>query len=74
MSFHLNVLQFVSASQPFNALAYIFDGLHYGVSDFSYAASSMVSDRLLMFSVWAHNLAVVDWHDQKLTIICMIFR
>ena len=35
--------QFVSASQPFNALAYIFDGLHYGVSDFRYAAFSMVS-------------------------------
>lgn len=35
--------QFVSASQPFNALAYIFDGLHYGVSDFPYAAFSMVS-------------------------------
>lgn len=35
--------QFVSASQPLNALAYIFDGLHYGVSDFPYAAFSMVS-------------------------------
>ena len=36
-------LQFVSASQPLNALAYIFDGLHYGVSDFPFAACSMVS-------------------------------
>lgn len=50
VNFHWNFLQFVCASQPFNALAYIFDGLHYGVSDFSYAASSMVSDHLLMFS------------------------
>ncbi|TKY45602.1 MATE efflux family protein 3 [Spatholobus suberectus] len=33
---------FVSASQPFNSLAYIFDGLHYGVSDFQYAALSMM--------------------------------
>ncbi|KAK7320234.1 hypothetical protein VNO77_29535 [Canavalia gladiata] len=33
---------FVSVSQPFNALAYIFDGLHYGVSDFQYAAYSMM--------------------------------
>ncbi|PNX61024.1 MATE efflux family protein chloroplastic-like, partial [Trifolium pratense] len=33
---------FVSASQPFNALAYVFDGLHYGVSDFPYAALSMM--------------------------------
>ncbi|GMY05319.1 protein DETOXIFICATION 45, chloroplastic-like isoform X2 [Fagus crenata] len=33
---------FVSASQPLNALAYIFDGLHYGISDFPYAAGSMM--------------------------------
>ncbi|KAL1827893.1 hypothetical protein ACET3Z_006305 [Daucus carota] len=33
---------FVSASQPINALAFIFDGLHYGVSDFKYAAFSMM--------------------------------
>lgn len=33
---------FVSASQPLSALAYIFDGLHYGVSDFPYAARSMI--------------------------------
>lgn len=36
-------LLFVSASQPINALAYIFDGLHYGISDFSYAAWSMIT-------------------------------
>ncbi|XP_057440810.1 protein DETOXIFICATION 45, chloroplastic isoform X2 [Lotus japonicus] len=46
---------FVSASQPFNALAYIFDGLHFGVSDFRYAAFSMmfvgaVSSAFLVFS------------------------
>ncbi|WCJ32784.1 MATE efflux family protein [Euphorbia peplus] len=34
---------FVSGSQPINALAYIFDGLHYGISDFSYAAWSMMA-------------------------------
>ncbi|KAL3514945.1 hypothetical protein ACH5RR_021847 [Cinchona calisaya] len=33
---------FVSASQPINALAFIFDGLHYGASDFPYAARSMM--------------------------------
>ncbi|THG12765.1 hypothetical protein TEA_028984 [Camellia sinensis var. sinensis] len=38
----LKLLQFVSASQPVNALAFIFYGLHYGVSDFPYAACSMV--------------------------------
>nr|QBM79469.1 MATE39 [Rehmannia glutinosa] len=34
---------FVSASQPMNALAFIVDGLHYGVSDFRYAAFSMMA-------------------------------
>lgn len=33
---------FVAGSQPINALAFIFDGLHYGISDFSYAAYSMM--------------------------------
>ncbi|XP_039019262.1 protein DETOXIFICATION 45, chloroplastic-like isoform X2 [Hibiscus syriacus] len=46
---------FVSASQPINALAFIFDGLHYGVSDFPYAAGSMmllsaVSSTFLLFA------------------------
>ncbi|GLT96891.1 hypothetical protein SLE2022_144820 [Rubroshorea leprosula] len=47
-------LLFVCASQPLNALAFIFDGLHYGISDFPYAASSMmlvgaVSSAFLLF-------------------------
>lgn len=33
---------FVCASQPINALAFVFDGLYYGVSDFHYAAISMM--------------------------------
>nr|XP_004290047.2 PREDICTED: MATE efflux family protein 3, chloroplastic isoform X2 [Fragaria vesca subsp. vesca] len=33
---------FVSASQPLTSLAYVFDGLHYGVSDFAYAARAMM--------------------------------
>ncbi|XP_062119027.1 protein DETOXIFICATION 45, chloroplastic-like [Humulus lupulus] len=33
---------FVSASQPLNALAYAFYGLHYGASDFAYAARAMM--------------------------------
>eukprot|EP00252_Welwitschia_mirabilis_P004030 TRINITY_DN1417_c0_g1_i2.p1 TRINITY_DN1417_c0_g1~~TRINITY_DN1417_c0_g1_i2.p1 ORF type:complete len:569 (+),score=111.18 TRINITY_DN1417_c0_g1_i2:348-2054(+) len=33
---------FVAGTQPINALAFIFDGLLYGVSDFTYAASSMI--------------------------------
>uniref|UniRef100_A0A1J3HEY7 Protein DETOXIFICATION n=3 Tax=Noccaea caerulescens TaxID=107243 RepID=A0A1J3HEY7_NOCCA len=33
---------FVAGSQPVNALAFVFDGLYYGVSDFGFAAYSMV--------------------------------
>lgn len=33
---------FVCASQPINSLAFIFDGLHFGASDFPYAARSMM--------------------------------
>ncbi|KAI4983480.1 hypothetical protein ZWY2020_023972 [Hordeum vulgare] len=38
---------FVCASQPVNALAFIFDGLHYGVSDFDYVAQATVWKPLL---------------------------
>jgi len=33
-------LQFVTVSQPVNAIAFVADGLYYGVSDFAYAAYS----------------------------------
>ena len=36
------LLQFVTISQPINAIAFMIDGLYYGVSDFAYAAYSMV--------------------------------
>lgn len=42
---HVTCIQFVAATQPITALAFIFDGLHYGMSDFPYAACSMVSKR-----------------------------
>lgn len=35
--------QFVAGSQPVNAIAFVLDGLYYGVSDFEFAAYSMVS-------------------------------
>jgi len=35
-------LQFVTISQPVNAIAFVADGLYYGVSDFAYAAYSTV--------------------------------
>ncbi|XP_076924736.1 protein DETOXIFICATION 45, chloroplastic-like [Bidens hawaiensis] len=52
---------FVSASQPLNALAFIVDGLHYGVSDFPYAAYSMmlvgvISSTFLLYAPSAFGL------------------
>lgn len=38
---------FVAGTQPLNALAFVFDGIHYGVSDFEYAAYSMIVVGLL---------------------------
>eukprot|EP00250_Pteridium_aquilinum_P003396 c13710_g1_i2 orf=262-1890(+) len=35
-------IPFVAATQPINSLAFVFDGLHFGASDFSYAAYSMI--------------------------------
>jgi Na+-driven multidrug efflux pump len=36
-------LQFVALTQPINTLAFVFDGVNYGASDFAYAAYSMAS-------------------------------
>ncbi|KAK7261528.1 hypothetical protein RIF29_27842 [Crotalaria pallida] len=36
------VLQFVAITQPLNALAFVFDGINFGASDFAYSAFSMV--------------------------------
>lgn len=38
----LFMYQFVAATQPINALAFVFDGVNFGASDFAYAAYSMV--------------------------------
>lgn len=50
----VNVLQlislsipFIAVTQPFNALAFVFDGINYGASDFAYSAYSMVSVALV---------------------------
>ncbi|XVE82405.1 hypothetical protein DITRI_Ditri16bG0001800 [Diplodiscus trichospermus] len=37
-----SLLLLISSSLPITALAYTFDGLHYGISDFSFAAFSMM--------------------------------
>ncbi|RVW63189.1 Protein detoxification 44, chloroplastic [Vitis vinifera] len=39
---HAPACEFVAGSQPMNAIAFVIDGLYYGVSDFGYAAYSMV--------------------------------
>lgn len=49
-------LQFVAATQPINSLAFVFDGLHYGASDFAYAAYSMVCKHELFC-----NLVISSW-------------
>ncbi|KAB1224492.1 MATE efflux family protein 2, chloroplastic [Morella rubra] len=55
---------FVAGSQPMNALAFVLDGLYYGVSDFGYAAYSMVlvgliSSIFLLLAAPAFGLAGV---------------
>ncbi|XP_061343269.1 protein DETOXIFICATION 43-like isoform X3 [Gastrolobium bilobum] len=35
-------IPFVAATQPLNSLAFVFDGVNYGASDFAYAAYSLV--------------------------------
>ncbi|XP_047054082.1 protein DETOXIFICATION 45, chloroplastic isoform X1 [Lolium rigidum] len=55
---------FVCASQPINALAFIFDGLHYGVSDFDYVAQAtivvgIVSSLVLLYAPSVFGLAGV---------------
>ncbi|KAK7278894.1 hypothetical protein RJT34_23933 [Clitoria ternatea] len=55
-----NVLQlisigipYVAATQPINALAFVFDGVNYGASDFTYSAYSMVMVALMtIFSLY----------------------
>jgi hypothetical protein len=41
-------LQFVTVSQPINAVAFVADGLYCGVSDFAFAAYSTVQISILV--------------------------
>lgn len=36
-------IPFVAATQPLNSMAFVFDGINFGASDFAYAAYTMVS-------------------------------
>lgn len=42
-------IPFVAATQPINALAFVFDGINFGASDFAYSAYSMVT--VAIFSI-----------------------
>lgn len=37
-----SLIPFIVLTQPINALAFVWDGLHYGASDFVYSAQVMV--------------------------------
>ncbi|KAF9664719.1 hypothetical protein SADUNF_Sadunf16G0047400 [Salix dunnii] len=38
-------IPFVAATQPINVLAFVFDGVNYGASDFAYSAFSMIVEK-----------------------------
>lgn len=42
------LVQFVAITQPINSVAFVFDGVNFGASDFAYAAYSMVSSHLFL--------------------------
>ncbi|KAG8389001.1 hypothetical protein BUALT_Bualt02G0184000 [Buddleja alternifolia] len=44
-------IPFVAATQPINALAFVFDGVNFGASDFAYSAYSMVTVAILSIIV-----------------------
>ncbi|GAB2300171.1 Protein DETOXIFICATION 42 [Dionaea muscipula] len=46
-------IPFVAVTQPINSLAFVFDGVNFGASDFAYSACSMVS---LSWYVYIHNM------------------
>ncbi|KAI3471585.1 hypothetical protein Pfo_028235 [Paulownia fortunei] len=58
-------IPFVAVTQPINSLAFVFDGLNYGASDFAYSAYSMVSiaglSILCLFLLYSSNGFVGIW-------------
>ncbi|CAI5946598.1 unnamed protein product [Closterium sp. NIES-65] len=49
-----SLMPFVAATQPITSLAFVFDGLHYGASDFAYAATAMITVMLPIAGVLAY--------------------
>ncbi|RXI03250.1 hypothetical protein DVH24_003902 [Malus domestica] len=75
--------QFVAATQPINALAFVFDGVNFGASDFVYSAFSMasyggycqhLSSVCTLLYQWIHwNLGCFD-HLYESSDICRILE
>ncbi|CAN6464005.1 unnamed protein product [Victoria cruziana] len=57
-----SVALFVGVSQPVNALAFVFDGLHYGISDFQYAAFSMMTAAAISSVVLLYAPSIFGLH------------
>ncbi|KAL2535802.1 MATE efflux family protein 1 [Forsythia ovata] len=58
-------IPFVAATQPLNALAFVFDGVNFGASDFAYSAYSMVMvavfSIIFLFILWSSNGYIGIW-------------
>lgn len=54
-SLALSTHQFVAGTQPINALAFVFDGVNFGASDFAYSSYSMVSLSAIVHSINKQN-------------------
>ncbi|KAK6941850.1 Multi antimicrobial extrusion protein [Dillenia turbinata] len=60
-------IPFVAVTQPINALAFVFDGINFGASDYAYAAYSMASLRSLSVLSQFHQVLVAI-----LSILCLL--
>ncbi|CAL5344983.1 unnamed protein product [Camellia sinensis] len=58
-------VRFVAATQPINSLAFVFDGVNFGASDFIYSAYSMVLVSVVsiasLFLLWKSHGFVGIW-------------
>ncbi|CAI7871984.1 unnamed protein product [Closterium sp. NIES-53] len=57
-----SLMPFVAATQPITSLAFVFDGLHYGASDFAYAATAMITVMPPIAGVLAYAPKVMGIH------------
>uniref|UniRef100_J3NAP4 Protein DETOXIFICATION n=1 Tax=Oryza brachyantha TaxID=4533 RepID=J3NAP4_ORYBR len=64
---------FVTISQPINAVAFVADGLYYGVSDFSFAAYSTVQSSSVILS-HSHRIATCYSCNTQAILIYLLFQ